>query len=416
MPTCARKWNRLWPGCILIRSEKRAICRSGITTGKMPNRKHRHQTHLFGLYPGHQITPYTTPELADACRKTLEIKGDETTGWSKGWRINLWARLGDGNHAYKMIRELLKYVDPDGMRTNYTGGGGTYPNLFDAHPPFQIDGNFGGAAAFAEMLVQSNEKEIRLLPALPDAWDTGSVSGLCARGGFEISMKWENGRLKTAEIFSKSGNPCKVIYGSLSTTLTLTRGETMEIDGSLQPVPPIVVTVNHPKADIQPTMWGIFFEDINLAADGGLYAEMVKNRSFEFFQPLMGWKILKPDTTSGVLILNQQETNPANPRFLRISVGEKDKSFGLSNAGFRGMGVKKGMSYHFSVMTRQLPGGSLKMRLELVDAGGKIIGQASLFPESTTWKKYTAAITASSTDAKAKLNIWFEGNGLWILT
>jgi len=186
--------------------------------------QHRHQSHLFGLFPGHQITPSSTPELANACRKTLDIKGDETTGWSKGWRINLWARLGDGNHAYKMYRELLKYVEPDGVKTDYARGGGTYPNLFDAHPPFQIDGNFGGAASVAEMLVQSSENQIKLLPALPDAWSAGSVSGICARGGFEISMDWANKKLKTVSVLAKTDGKTTLICGDKQKEIKLTKG------------------------------------------------------------------------------------------------------------------------------------------------------------------------------------------------
>lgn len=193
--------------------------------------KHRHQSHLFGLFPGDHITPLKTPDLAEASKKTLEIKGDETTGWSKGWRINLWARLWDGNRAYKMYRELLRYVDPDGKKTEKPRrGGGTYPNLFDAHPPFQIDGNFGGAAAVAEMLVQSDENEIRLLPALPDAWSEGSVKGICARGGFEIEMTWSNKKPERVIVSSKNGGKTTLVLGNYKKEIILKKGESIEID------------------------------------------------------------------------------------------------------------------------------------------------------------------------------------------
>lgn len=192
--------------------------------------KHRHQSQLFGLFPGDHITPLKTPDLANASRQTLEIKGDETTGWSKGWRINLWARLWDGNRSYKMFRELLRYVDPDGKKTdNPRRGGGTYPNLFDAHPPFQIDGNFGAAAAVAEMLLQSNENEIRLLPALPDAWESGSVKGICARGGFEIAMEWYGKTLKKVTVFSKIGGKTTLICGDKSKSVSLKKEQQLEI-------------------------------------------------------------------------------------------------------------------------------------------------------------------------------------------
>ncbi|MFM1912891.1 MAG: Alpha-L-fucosidase [Bacteroidota bacterium] len=177
-----------------------------------PEIKHRHQSHLFGLYPGHHINYESLPEIVKASERALEIKGDETTGWSKGWRINLWARIKDGDHAYKMYRELLKYVAPDKMETNYARGGGTYPNLWDAHPPFQIDGNFGGTAAVAEMIVQSNKNSIELLPAIPQEWQNGKMNGLKARGNIELNIQWENGELKNVELISKKLQELTLIY------------------------------------------------------------------------------------------------------------------------------------------------------------------------------------------------------------
>lgn len=178
-----------------------------------------------------------------------------------------------------------------------------------------------------------------------------------------------------------------------------------------QSVKPIVVKVDQPKADIKSTMWGVFFEDINFAADGGIYAELVKNRSFEFAKPWMGWQILKKDTTEGVLIVNRGEANASNPRFLRIIRSNADEKFGLGNEGFRGMGIKKGMVYHFSVLAKNPEANRLKMRLELVTPKGEVIGTANLAPETSDWKRYTVDFTATATETKAKLNIWFEGKG-----
>ena len=193
--------------------------------------QHRHQSHLIGLFPGNHIT--NQADLLKACERSLEIKGDKTTGWSTGWRINLWARLHNAKQAYHIYQVLLTPIAPRGSKGSnwkeWHKGGGTYPNLFDAHPPFQIDGNFGGTAGVCEMLMQSGNGQIELLPAVLEQWKEGAVSGLCARGGYEVAFEWKDGNVRNCSIKAKQNGTVTLLYNGQQKTIKLKAGQTQNI-------------------------------------------------------------------------------------------------------------------------------------------------------------------------------------------
>jgi alpha-L-fucosidase 2 len=192
---------------------------------------HRHISHLWGVYPGTDIT-WKTPDLMKAAEKSLEFRGDEGTGWSIAWKVNVWARMKECDHAYRLFTRLLSPADVNSGKEK----GGVYHNLFDAHPPFQIDGNFGGAAAVAEMLLQSQGDNIELLPALPKDLQQGNIKGICARGGFVLNFNWKNGQLQQVQVMSKSGSVCKLQYHDKVITLNTQKGMSYHFDGMLKQI------------------------------------------------------------------------------------------------------------------------------------------------------------------------------------
>ena len=277
---------------------------------------HRHISHLFALHPSNQISPITTPELARAADRTFELRGDDGTGWSMAWKMNFAARLLDGNHAYKMLRQALRYVDPKNPRH-----GGTFPNLFDAHPPFQIDGNFGATAGVCEMLLQNHLGEIHLLPALPDAWPTGDVRGLKARGNFIVDMKWEDGVLTEACITSLAGQMCRlrtnipIFVRGAKTVQTMRDGLYYITEFNTKKGQTYSIVGTNPQRLDYDASWRLVWHD-EFDGTGPLDSltwqserGFVRNEEYQWYQPQNAYR------KDGVLVLEGRLDSIPNPQF-----------------------------------------------------------------------------------------------------
>jgi alpha-L-fucosidase 2 len=200
-----------------------------------PENKHRHVSHLWGVHPGNEINRDENPGLFEAAKRSLIARGDEGTGWSLAWKINFQARFLEGDHAWMLVRMLLRPAGAANSATSGGGssGGGSYPNLFDAHPPFQIDGNSGGAAGIAEMLIQSHLSSIDILPALPSGIPEGKITGIRARGGFEVDFEWKDGNLTSLKVISHAGSPLSLRYGNKTFSSQTKKGKALNFDGDL---------------------------------------------------------------------------------------------------------------------------------------------------------------------------------------
>ncbi len=357
-----------------------------------PDIHHRHVSHLFGLFPGHDIDVRRTPDLAAAVKRSLEIRGDQATGWATAWRINLWARLGDGDHAYDILKFLL-------------GPERTYPNLFDAHPPFQIDGNFGGTSAIAEMLLQDDADEIRLLPALPGAWPDGRVTGLRARGGFEIDLVWQGGALARATIRSLLGRPLHLRRGGMLRTFDIARGATLTLAGDdLQPqggVAILQVDTDRRIGTIDRNIYGQFLEHINHSVEDGLFAEQIQGAGFEGRDFETHWTAFgAPDAVRVVDAKFERGT-----KSVRIAPGGQASGFRQ-----RRVYLESGRSYEGSLWIK-VESGSPRLSLRVLAADGGVLADRPLPARGSAWTEVPFSFASPRTDRDATIEIAATGRG-----